>query len=218
MWPVIIVFAKAPEPGRVKTRLARVLGEERAAGLHSALVRDALESMGRFAGWADVELHVDIETGAWSEIPVPRALQAPGDLGRKMYEALRAGLEAGRPQAVIVGSDAPGVPPAHLESLLASTADVALGPARDGGYYAIACRRVHPRMFDGVEWSRPVTLEQTAEAARACGLQVEIGPEWFDVDSPEDLERLAALPELPRHVREWLRDWKSLGSSGMDGS
>jgi hypothetical protein len=190
--PVIVLYAKAPVPGRVKTRLGVRVGEARAARLHEAFVRDMLAMLATHAGAADLELHTDIPTDAWSDLAVARALQPAGDLGERMYLTLDAALRAGRPQVMIVGGDAPTLPAAHIGLLLAAAADVALGPCRDGGYYAIACRRVHPRMFRGVPWSHQEALQATIRACRACGLSVEIGEEWFDVDVPEDLERLSA--------------------------
>ena len=95
-------------------------------------------------------------------------------------------------QTMIVGSDAPAVTEAHLREILDSPADVTLGPTEDGGYYAIACRRVDPRMFDGVRWSTEHTLADTVRAAEACGLTVAFGRECWDIDSPGDLERWRA--------------------------
>jgi glycosyltransferase A (GT-A) superfamily protein (DUF2064 family) len=112
---------------------------------------------------------------------------------------------------MVLGSDSPTLPRAHIERLLASSADVVLGPCEDGGYYAIACRRIDPRMFAGVGWSTPYALEQTERAVRACGLSVERGDLWYDVDGPEDLARLAAEPELPLHTKRALR---ATGESG----
>ena len=97
-------------------------------------------------------------------------------------------------------ADAAGVP---LVRPSESPADVALGPCEDGGYYAIACRRTHPRMFDGVTWLSAETLAQTEEAARRCGLSVERGPGWYDVDRPEDLLRLEREQDLGAHTRLW---------------
>jgi glycosyltransferase A (GT-A) superfamily protein (DUF2064 family) len=104
-----------------------------------------------------------------------------------MLEALQSA-----PHTMVVGSDAPAIPEGHLRMLLASTADVALGPTEDGGFYAIATRRTHSAMFTGVEWSSGLELRQTIRACEACGLTVELGPRWFDIDTPEDLERARA--------------------------
>jgi len=204
MRPVIILFARAPAPGCAKTRLAARLGHERAAELHTAFVWDALEMLASLSGAADIELHTDISTDAWTEAKVSRSLQSDGDLGWRMYHALEKALRGGRPQAMIVGSDAPTLPASHVGRLLASPADVAIGPSEDGGYYAIACRRTHPEMFQGVRWSEPQALADTVRAAGSCGLSVELGLPWFDVDSPDDLDRLAGCSGLRRHAREWL--------------
>jgi len=207
----MILFAKAPIPGSVKTRLAPALGPARAAELHRAFVADTIGKLCEFRHLADIELHTDILTDAWKEAGVTRQVQTPGDLALKLVHALTGALLAGRPQVMILGSDSPTLPRAHIQRLLGSSAQVALGPCEDGGYYAIACRRADPRMFTGVAWSTPNVLEQTERAARACGLTVERGDVWYDVDEPEDLLRLAAEPELPYHTRRALR---AKGESG----
>jgi rSAM/selenodomain-associated transferase 1 len=201
----MILFAKAPVPGRVKTRLATVIGAARAAELYRAFVADTIAKLREFREVADIELHTDILTDAWKEPDVAHDLQTPGDLALKLFHAIEGALRAGRPQAIILGSDSPTLPRDHIRRLLGSTADVTLGPCEDGGYYAIACRRVDPRMFAEVEWSTSNVLEQTERAARACGLSVERSDVWYDVDEPEDLARLAAEPDLPHHTRMALR-------------
>ena len=200
----MILFAKAPIPGRVKTRLATVIGAARAAELHRAFVADMIAKLREFREVADIELHTDIVTDAWKEPDVAHDLQTPGDLALKLFHAIGGALRAGRPQALIFGSDSPTLPHAHVQRLLDSMADVTLGPCEDGGYYAIACRRADSRMFAEVEWSTRNVLEQTERSARACGLSVERSDVWYDVDEPEDLARLAAEPELPGHTRRAL--------------
>jgi Uncharacterized protein conserved in bacteria (DUF2064) len=104
-------------------------------------------------GAADIELHTDIPTDAWASCGVPQRLQCEGDLGLKMFQALDRALNQGRERALILGSDSPTLPPSHVVALLSSTADVAIGPTEDGGYYAVSCRAVHLDMFAGVAWS-----------------------------------------------------------------
>ena len=205
MLPAIILFAKAPLAGRVKTRLQARLGPAATVKLHDAFVRDALAMLLSLAGSADIELHSDIETDAWREAAVTRKVQCAGDLGLKMFYALTAALAEGRPSVCVVGSDAPTLPAAHVEELLAGSADVMLGPSEDGGYYAIACRKLHAEMFRGVEWSTGDTLRQTVEGARRCGLSVELGQPWYDVDEYSDLERLLRSPGLPRYTKAWAK-------------
>lgn len=203
MLPLIILFAKAPAPGRVKTRLSPAIGPAAAAELHRAFVLDMIESLLPLSKTADLELSTDVSTPAWRDVSVTRSLQTGGDLGARLYHALSRALRLGRPRAVVLGSDSPTLPPDAVEELLAAGADVALGPTEDGGYYGIACQRVHPEMFAGVRWSTPHTLADTVKAVRRCGLSVAFGPPWFDVDEPSDLERLRQLPELPRHTAAW---------------
>jgi len=197
MRPAIILFAKAPIAGHVKTRLEPALGTQATLALHEAFVLDMIEKLLPLGG---LEVHPDIATDVW----LPSQLQAPGDLGEKMLHALD-----GRP-ACIIGSDAPTLPVTHVEALLASPADIALGPCEDGGFYAISCRRTHPEMFRGVEWSSASTLKQTEEAARRSRLTVERGPAWYDVDRIEDLRRLRDEPALPKHTRLWFNANKLL--------
>lgn len=199
----MVLFAKAPVPGRVKTRLVPLLGAQAAASLHAAFVRDMLDKLGQLQHKADVELHTDVPTDAWSGTGVATCLQCPGSLSARLVHALEQGLQRGRPQVIVVGSDSPDLPPSHLAAMLACHADVVLGPCADGGFYAIGCRAMHPDMFRGVEWSTRQTLAQTEKAARGCGLSVERGPCWYDVDEPADLERLLCNPDLPRHTAMW---------------
>ncbi len=123
-----------------------------------------------------------------------------------MLQAMRTVLSQGRPAAMIAGTDAPTVPLGHLEHLLCSDRDVALGPAEDGGFYAVSCRKVSPGMFDNVEWSGPRALRQTRAAAEASGLTVELGPRWWDVDSTADLDRLLSTADLPEHTARVLKE------------
>ncbi|MGH9722949.1 MAG: TIGR04282 family arsenosugar biosynthesis glycosyltransferase [Bryobacteraceae bacterium] len=204
MRPVIIVFAKAPVPGQVKTRLAARIGAPQAAALHDACVRDTLEKLLALDSPAEVELHTDICTDAWRDYPVTQRLQLPGNLGVKMFGAMASALERGCRQVCIVGSDSPALPAQHLLHLLSLASDVALAPCDDGGYYAIACRRTDPLMFDGVAWSSPTALADTERAALACGLSVERGIIGYDVDEYDDLVRLAGEPSLPQHTRRCL--------------
>ncbi len=143
-------------------------------------------------GDADVELSTDEPTEAWREFAVARSVQCAGQLGERIRAALEQALAAGRPKALILGSDSPGLPAAHIRALLASPANACLGPVDDGGFYAIACNKIAPAMFEGVRWSTGATLSDTVKALTSCGLSVELGPAWFDVDRPEDLTRLGA--------------------------
>ena len=194
----MILFAKAPVPGRVKTRLG--LDPDRAAALHAEFVRQTLRTLSSCAGELDVELSTDAPTGAWAEFSARRSTQVSGNLGGRIYAALDGALGAGRQKVMVLGSDSPGLPPEHLRALLASRADVAIGPTEDGGFYAIACSRTDPAMFDGVHWSTSSAFDDAVTGSRRAGLTVEAGPAWFDVDRPEDLARLRRVSQWPNAI------------------
>ena len=215
--PLIILFAKAPVPGQVKTRLRSRLSPVDAATLQKAFVSDMLEMLLADFPMLDLELHTDVPTGDWACHSVSQKLQVAGDLGSKLLYALSSALAGGRTQAMVLGSDAPTLPASHLRALFSSRADVALGPTSDGGYYAIACRKTHPRMFDGVAWSGPHALEGTQRAIRDCGMTVETGAEWFDVDKPSDLDRLLEETDLPRHTADWYKSYLRAGAASRVG-
>jgi glycosyltransferase A (GT-A) superfamily protein (DUF2064 family) len=218
----VVVFAKAPRRGLVKTRLR--LDPALALRLHDAFVRDTVALARAFS--SDVELSTDVETDAWSDLAVARSVQAPGDLGARLLAALDAAFARDARPVLILGSDSPALPASHLDSLLALVADaaevpravdvpfaadvplaadVALGPAVDGGFWGILCRRAHPALFEGVEWSSARTLATARAAAERAGLTVALGPEWYDVDEPADLARLAG-EESPRASVEAARE------------
>ena len=213
MLPVILLFTKAPVPGRVKTRLQPVLSPEQSAGLHSSFVGDVLEWLAGFTSIADIEVHLAEPTGAWSEFKYRRVLQSEGDLGQRMWNAMRQAFDEGRKQVLILGSDVPTLPKAHLKALLNSTADASFGPTEDGGYYAIQLRSLPPGLFDGVEWSTPRALEQSVAAARRCGLTVALGPRWFDIDTPADLVKLVSRA-APERTTKWLNENRFLITPG----
>jgi rSAM/selenodomain-associated transferase 1 len=177
----VIVFARAPRAGRVKTRLIPLLGAPGAARLHARLVRRALRTA-REARLGPVML--------WGS-----RCQRGADLGARMEHALRLHL-CRAPRAVLMGADAPALQPMHLRRAarwLAGGADAVLAPAEDGGYALIAVRRVSPRLFDGVDWGSARVMAQTRERLRALGWRWRELPEVWDVDRPEDVARLRSL-------------------------
>jgi len=193
----LAVFARAPRAGRAKTRLAPVLGDEGAAHLYSAFLRDTLRTCRRVTSvdltvWAaddpDDPLLVDLIGPA-----TPCRRQAEGDLGRRMGAALAAGI-ARSGACIVVGSDVPTLPASQIASAAdaLARADVVLGPAADGGYYLVGARAEVPRIFDGVRWSTRHTLADTRAAARREGLRVVETSPWYDVDTPRDLSLLRA--------------------------
>ena len=183
--PTLIIFVREPRPGTAKTRLIPELGTHGAAILQHRLTLRTLTAAGR--GHAAVQLHVsgDLEAaarlypGPWTIHP-----QRDGDLGRR----LAAAADVPGPVAVI-GTDCPGLTAAHLSDAFGrlEQADVALGPALDGGYYLLAMRRFTPALFQDIDWSTDRVAAQTRAAAVAAGLTVAELPPLGDVDTPDDL-------------------------------
>ena len=194
----IIVFAQAPVPGEVKTRMIPALGAENAALLHTALVERALETAVRSD--ANVELCCAPESShnffasCAEDFDVALTEQGEGDLGERMLRALKAAI-ANYQHALIIGADCPAFTAKHLRGALQTlaTVDVVLTPAEDGGYVLIGARRIDGNMFAGVDWGSHQVLTQQRRNLEACGLVWRELETLWDVDRPADLERLRQL-------------------------
>ncbi len=192
----VAVFAKAPVPGSVKTRLAGLLGEEGAAGLHAELVRRALATavasgVGEVELWCAPDERHEFFARCATDFGARLRAQRGPDLGRRMAAAFDDAFERGR-SLVLIGSDCPALQPADLACAAAALArhDVAIGPAEDGGYVLIAMVRAVPAIFEGVAWGTPAVMRETRERLAAAGVRwKELASSW-DVDRPEDYARL----------------------------
>jgi rSAM/selenodomain-associated transferase 1 len=192
----VLVMAKYPAPGRVKTRLAGALGAAAATELARAFIvdlrarLDALGASVTWAFWPPDAPFARLVPGA------PCVPQQGHDLGERLRAAIAwAFAREPRPLAVL-GADIPHIPAATLReaaAVLAAEADVVLGPTPDGGYYLVALRAPQPMLFADVPWGGPRVLDVTLERARASGLRVHLLPATFDVDTPADLGRLRRL-------------------------
>ena len=198
---LLIVFARTPVPGQVKTRLLSRLTPEQASLLHAAMIEDTAEASARFPG-RRVILFSE-ETPRLDLAGMETGRQSGGDLGTRLARAIEDGFAAGARQVVVLGSDTPHLPPERLEQALAALAraDLVLGPAEDGGYYLIALRRFAAAIFEGVEWGGPTVLEQTRSAAARAGFSVALLEPFFDLDEWKDLQRLKQLSGAPRTRR-----------------
>lgn len=203
----LIQFAKAPELGKVKTRMHPALGAERATELHRQLVTHCHGRLTE-SGLASVHCKVagdnldffeqlPVSSGRYVEL----SQQQGADLGERMYRAAADALEHYQ-AVVIVGSDCPFIDDAYLEQALAELhagRDLVLGPANDGGYVLIGMRRVDWALFDGVAWGSGQVLSATR--SRLAELQWD----WFelpalsDIDRPDDLSLLKPF--------QWGKEW-----------
>jgi uncharacterized protein len=190
----ICVFAKPPRPGHAKTRLIPRVGEEGAAALALAFLFDTCAGV-RQLDWTQPVIAAS-EPFPPASIPdgFEQWLQGEGDLGARI-ECILAQALRDAPFAIALGADSPGLPTTHLEQARAylADADAVIGPTDDGGFYLLGLKRFSPRLLAGIEWSKASTCAQTVARLEEAGLRVARLDPWFDVDRPEDLERLRAM-------------------------
>ncbi len=196
-----IVFARFPEPGRVKTRLTPWLSPEAAAALYRAFLADTLDTLRASTASRRVVAFTPAaraeEMAALCEGPsvvgsdLALAPQAEGDLGARMAAAIAAARDEGATRTVVIGSDCPTLPPDAVDRALAALEqrEVVIGPATDGGYYLIGCAGAPPpALFEGIEWGTSTVLAATLE--RLGGASVALLEPWRDVDERADVEWL----------------------------
>lgn len=195
----LVIMAKHPVAGTVKTRLAKSLGEPTAARLADAFLQDLLAGLhGRadrhvLATWpadqAATTYFERISAGRFELWPQP-----PGTLGDRLAEvtAEHLGL-SGSERVVVIGSDAPTLPIETVDAAFVAleVTDVVVAPAADGGYVLIGQRREVPGLYEGIDWSTPRVWEQTHEQLLAGGASFVELPGWYDIDTLDDLRRLA---------------------------
>jgi rSAM/selenodomain-associated transferase 1 len=199
----ILVFVRAPEPGRVKTRLAAEIGDAAALRVYRRLAEHAVEEARALASDAVVRIHYTPAAGgdavaAWLGAGPIYLPQEDADLGTRMRLAFAAAFAAGHRRVVIIGSDLPDLTTDVLWEafrLLESHA-VVLGPAADGGYYLLGMREMVPGVFDDVPWSTERVLDATLARLRAAGCEPAMLETLRDVDRAAD---------LPPGWRAWAR-------------
>jgi rSAM/selenodomain-associated transferase 1 len=198
----LVVFAKAPIPGQVKTRLCPPLTPDEAATLHGSFVLDILEQtktavaklklpLDRHLACTPSSTHVFFKI--MEERQGVKLLDQVGDdLGARMTQAFAILFAQGYGRVLIVGTDVPTLPTDHFKRALAllESHDLVLGPALDGGYYLIGLRQAAPALFAGIPWSTERVLEMTRGKAASLGLTTATLPAWRDIDTVDDLKAL----------------------------
>lgn len=192
----LIVFVKAPVPGKVKTRLQMPLSALQTARVYEAFVRDTVDCARR-SGEAAVSIayepHPKRPDLTWLEDSPPWFPQADGDLGARLIAAFDRAFRAGASKVVVIGSDCPDLPPEILNQAFAclDEAQAVLGPAADGGYYLVALRAPIPHLFTKMEWSGAEVLSHTLERLRLRGDSFQLLPLRSDIDTFGDFKSLA---------------------------
>ena len=200
----LIVFAKAPRPGLVKTRMAPPLNLGQAARLYEAMLADVLDASARFAAALDLEAVLafhppDAVAEMIGRTPPGFRLQVQRGVGlaERMANAFAEAAAAGAPFAILRGSDSPGLEKAHIEAAtlhLDGSADVVLTPDGSGGYAVVGQRAPDPRIFD-VPMSTDDMVDQTVARCEALGLRIHQTKPTFDLDEAGDLTALDAWPQ-----------------------
>jgi uncharacterized protein len=200
----VLIFVRAPELGRVKTRLAAEIGAEAALRVYRRLAEHAVAQARALEPTASVRIHfTPADAGdavrAWLGAGPAYLPQADDDLGGRMRAAFAEAFAAGFRRVVIIGSDLPDVSAGLLRDAFArlDSSPVVLGPARDGGYYLLGMREMVGGVFDGVPWSTADVLARTMEILRAAGIEPALLPMLADVDKARD---------LPAGWSEWARE------------
>ena len=205
----LLVFAKTPKPGKVKTRLLAAVSAEVAAALHAACIADTLRLARKMRG-CDAFLFGGGGTSYFRKLVRERGIGARGrvlpqrgaELGARMENAFQKCFAMGYREVVVIGTDTPwmGVERVRRAFAVLKTSDVVIGPAEDGGYYLLGMRRMVKEIFRGIPWSTERVLELTLKKIAALKLRKRLLRRDFDLDRPEDLERATEMLKRRRQV------------------
>ena len=202
----LIIFAKAPVAGQVKTRLCPPLTPDEAASLHGSLVLDlldrcqSLKGIDRILAGAPTREHPFF--GAMkTRFKIPVWDQVGDDLGARMAHAFQSALGSPYQSVLIVGTDIPGINVSLITTAFKSLQDhdIVLGPTVDGGYYLIGLRSPVPELFEHIPWSTDKVLSLTREKTQALDLSVKILPRLRDLDTVEDLQIFIQESKNPKN-------------------
>jgi rSAM/selenodomain-associated transferase 1 len=211
----MVIMAKQPQPGAVKTRLCPPLSSQAAAALYQAFLLDKIAQVDRLKAACPVIAYTpDAARNYFADI-APQFLLVPqqGDgLGARLVNTFTYLFATGYTGVLAIDSDTPTLPTEFLQQAIERIAlpqyDVVLGPSEDGGYYLIGLRALHRELFEDMPWSTAAVIPETRQRAKTKGLTVTDLPTWFDIDTPEELARLRATllqsaTGAPHHTRQF---------------
>jgi rSAM/selenodomain-associated transferase 1 len=197
----LVLMAKAPLPGQVKTRLIGALTAEDAADLYAAFLSDSFALMEEVAAEREAARLVLCYTPVGEEEAFEKVeregslmlLQRGANLGERLQNCFADLFELGYTSVVILGGDSPTLPGENVWDAferLTNDGQVVIGPTEDAGYYLIGLRALHQSLFQDIPWSTQEVLAATRQRARDAELELTELPVWYDVDTPEELARL----------------------------
>jgi rSAM/selenodomain-associated transferase 1 len=192
----VIIFVRAPLQGKVKTRLAKTLGDEKAAGFYRLCIEDIISETSQLSREVDKYVFfagpvhgykTDHLTGLGFRI----AVQEGEDLGQRLCNAFSRVFGSGAKKAVVVASDVPDLTADVIKKAFRrlDKSDVVIGPCYDGGYYLIGMKELHEELFRNISWGTEQVYPQTLNLIKESGLTVSQLPIFIDIDTEEDLRR-----------------------------
>ena len=199
----VVIMAKAPVPNEVKTRLIPALSPEEASNLYYCFLLDKITQVKSIHEARHFVAYTPVTSEAFLRSIIPPGFtlinQVGADLGERLANVSKNLFDRGAEKVVMLDSDTPNLPTDHIREGLSRLdgVDVVLGPCEDGGYYLIGMRSYIPELFSGIPWSTSEVAELTMKKTKAFGLTVSLLPEWYDVDTMIDLERLKRDMDSP---------------------
>jgi rSAM/selenodomain-associated transferase 1 len=192
---LLVVVAKTPQPGEVKTRLLTKLTPEEATDLYSCFIRDRIREIGRLKGVDLAIAYTPEASKAYFERFLSNGFrlfpQQGRDLGERLHNIFVQQLGRGYQSVCIIDSDTPDLPRSLVtrafQWLAEDAADAVFGPCEDGGYYLVGLRQTQPALFSGIPWSTDQVLPLSLKKAAANGLRTRLLPDWNDLDTVDDL-------------------------------
>lgn len=186
---LLLIFIKNPQKGKVKTRLAATLGNEKALAIYKQLLNHTHQVVQSVQ--ADKQLwYSDFipESDDWDDTQVKKRIQHGNDLGQRMKVAFKRAFENNKSKVVIIGSDCAQLQPRHLEQAFDALKnnEAVIGPARDGGYYLLGMNRFIPALFNGKPWGEDAVLKQTITDFQRQNIKYKLLEKLNDIDTEKD--------------------------------
>jgi hypothetical protein len=216
----LIIFAKNPIPGKVKTRIIPYITPTDAAKLYKAFISDIVSNTLKL----QCEQIVIAYTPSKAEIAFHKICgqsinyipQEGRNLGERIKNAFRYAFNKGSKRTVIIGTDSPTLPLSYIQKAFSvlEKVPITIGPTFDGGYYLIGLSEQNDDIFDGIEWSTSSVFSQTLTRIQAINKQFYLLPPWYDIDTPEDLKflrshilamKLSNASDIPINTMQFLK-------------